>query len=168
MKTSLSAEKKQEYATKLTLMGVFISLFMAVALRKPAKSGKKAAKFKPFDIALIGLSTYRLGRMIAYDRVTEPMRHYFTETVPDASGAGETVIPAGQGARNAFGQLLSCPICAGTWVAAALVYAFHFFEAPTRMFLAIVGSTALAELLDALTEDWNWSGQAARKQAGGD
>jgi hypothetical protein len=167
MKTSLSAEKKQEYATKLTLIGFFISVFLAIAFRKPAKTGKKAAKIKPFDVALMGLSTYRLGRMIAYDRVTEPVRLFFTETVPDASGAGETVVPAGQGARNAIGQLLSCPICSGTWVAAALVYAFHFFEAPTRMFMAIIASTALAELLDALTEDWQWSGQAARKQAGG-
>jgi hypothetical protein len=118
------------------------------------------------DLAMLGLSTYRLGRMTAYDLVMEPIRYFFTETKPDETGAGDTVEPRGKGVQRSFGQLFSCPICTGTWISAGLVYALHLFPGTTRIFLQIMSTIGLAELLNAATEAMSWFGQAARREAG--
>src|SRR5690606_4392915 len=104
---------------------------------------------RPFDLAQLALATYRLGRLTSYDKVAETYREPFTETVPDPTGAGETVVPEGTGVRRALGELIACPICAGTWIAAALVYGLHLAPRPTRVFLAIMSSIGGAELLNA-------------------
>lgn len=150
--------------TYLTLTGLFLSLFAAFAMRARGRRG--ALDLRPFDLAMLGLATFRLGRLAAYDRVTEALRMPFATTAPDSSGAGKTVVPRGQGARRAIGELISCPICAGTWIAAALVYGLEIAPRPTRAFLAIMSAIGLAELLNALTEALAWGGQAARQEAG--
>lgn len=150
----------------LTLTGLFLSLFAAFSLHKQRKG--EALPLRPFDLALLGFATYRLGRLAAYDKVTEPLRRPFTETKPDPTGAGKTVVPKGAGARRALGELISCPICAGTWISATLVYGLGLIPNPTRIFLAIMSTIGLAELLNAATEALQWTGQAERKQAGSD
>jgi hypothetical protein len=89
-----------------------------------------------------------------------------TETVPDAYEAGEYVIAEGTGVRKAIGELVSCPICVGTWVASGLVYGLRIAPGPTRLVAAILGVSGLAEMLNAVTETLSWGAQAARKQAG--
>ncbi len=97
------------------------------------------------------LVTFRLGRLVSFDKVTEPLRQPFTETVEDSSGVGKTVIPVGSGMRHALGELLSCPICAGTWIAAALVYGLGLVPQLTRALLTIMAAVGGAELINAAT-----------------
>jgi Protein of unknown function (DUF1360) len=157
-------DRGEQRATYLTLIGLFFSLFAAFSRRERERGDDP--RLRPFDFALLGLATYRAGRLAAYDKVTEPLRAPFTETKPDETGAGMTVVPQGNGARKALGELLSCPTCAGTWVAAGLVYGLRIAPLPTRVLLTILGATGLAELLNAATEALSWTGQVARKQAG--
>jgi hypothetical protein len=167
MKIRLKDPVQQEFATKITLVGVFLSLFAAFISRLSVwRKEQREFSIKPFDLTLLGLATFRLGRLVSYDRVTEPFRHPFTETVPDSTGAGETVVPRGNGIRQTIGQLLSCPICSGTWIAAGLVYGLVSLPNATRVFLAIMGTTGLVEIVNAFTEALSWTGQLARKLAG--
>lgn len=163
----LKEPKNQEYATKLTLIGIFLTIFTVFTAKMPVrKSIKRDYQIKPFDLTLLGLATMRLGRMVAYDRVAEPIRQPFAKTVPDDYGAGMTVEARGKGVRQSLGQLISCPICAGTWIAAGLVYGLHMLPNPTRVFLAITATTGVAEMLNAITETFNWLGEATRKASG--
>jgi hypothetical protein len=164
----LNRAKKEEYATKLTLMGVFLSIFAIFTSRFPAgRENRKASSIEPFDLALLALATFRLGRLVSYDLVAEPLRQPFAKTVEDETGAGETVEPrAGSGIVHSLGQLITCPICSGTWIAAGLVYGLHALPSPTRIFLEIMGTTGIAEILDALTETLSWSGKLARSLTG--
>jgi hypothetical protein len=159
---------RQQRLTYTTLTGIFLSLFAGFHLftrRKDAlTSGRQG--LAPFDLALLGLSVFRLGRMVSYDLVMEAFRSPFTETVPDPTGAGLTVAPQGAGWRRAVGELIGCPICAGTWISAFLAYGLEIAPRPTRTLLTIVGATGLAELLNALTEMLGWGGQASRERAG--
>ena len=167
MKKELSKSVKQEYATKLSLIGIFLSIFSVFISRMSVwRRNQEEFNIKPFDLALLGFATFRLGRLVAYDRVAEPLRFPFTETVPDVSGAGESVEARGTGVRQSLGQLISCPICAGTWIAAGLVYGLHSLPNPTRVFLAIMGTAGVAELLNALTEALSWLARLARAIAG--
>lgn len=85
--------------------------------------------------------------------------------MPDEFNAGENVVAEGSGVRKAIGELVSCPTCVGTWVAAGLVYGFRIAPGPTRLFAAILGVSGLAELLNASAEALTWAGQAARKRS---
>ena len=151
----------EKQAGYLGLIGVYLGGFAFFAAR-----GRRTVDLRPLDLALLGLSTFRLGRLTAFDRVTRPLREPFTETVPDQSGAGETVVPEGRGIRRTLGELIACPICVGTWIAAGLVYGLQLAPRPTRLFITITGATGLAELLNAATEALAWSGRVARKEAG--
>jgi hypothetical protein len=151
-------------ATKLTLVGVFLGLLAAFTARQASRG--EDVQIQPFDLLLLGLSTYRAGHLIAYERVAEPMRAALTDTVPDDSGVGETVVASGKGVRYALGELVSCPTCVGTCAAAGLVYGLHLAPRPTRVFLAVMSTTGAAELLHCSIEAASWVGRAARVYAG--
>ena len=153
----------ERQTTYLTLTGLFLTLFVAFAARRGRRAGWEP---RPFDLAMLGFATFRLGRLAAYDKVTEPLRRPFTETRADSSGAGKTVVPRGAGARRALGELISCPTCVGTWIAAALVYGLDILPRPTRAFLTIMSAMGVAELLNAATEALSWTGRFAREEAG--
>ncbi len=157
-------EDLERQATKLTLVGAFLGLMAAFSARLVRRG--EDVEIRPFDLALLGLSTYRIGRLVAYERVSEPLRQPFTQVIQDESGAGDTVVAGGRGFRWVLGELLSCPICIGTWAAAGLVYSLHLAPRPTRVLLAVMSSTGVAQVLNESTEALSWSGRAARHQAG--
>jgi hypothetical protein len=163
----LESPENQEMASKITLIGIFMAIFTAfVSGNINLRYGRREYQMKPFDWLLLIFSTLRMGRLIAFDRVAEPIRKPFTETVPDETGAGETVEARGTGVTSSIGQLISCPICAGTWVAAALVYGMQILPGPTRIFISIMSTIGAAEFLNSVTEAFSWTAQAARKFAG--
>ncbi len=153
--------QKAQRATYMTLMGIFASLFGVVSLTRG-----KQLELKPLDLALLGLATYRSGHLVSYDKVTEEIRKPFTETKPDGSGAGTTVVPKGAGVQKALGELISCPICAGTWMAALMVYGLLLLPGPTRVFMAIMSATGIAEWLNSSGEAMKWSSLVARNEVG--
>src|SRR5262245_32755738 len=107
-------------------------------------------ELKPYELAMLGFSVYRLGRLVAYDTVMESFRSFFARTVPDPSGAGETVEPKKQsGVQEALGELVSCPICTGTWIAAGLVYGLALAPGPMRVLIYIMSAMGISELLNA-------------------
>jgi hypothetical protein len=162
-----STSIRREHYTKIILIVIFLGGF-ALFIGWTFVFGHWIDVFQlsVMDLALLGLSTYRLGRLVAYERVMEPFRKFFTETVPDSTGAGESVEPKGEGIRHALGQLICCPICTGTWIAAGLTYLYFLVPGPTRVFLIMTSAIAIAELLGALTEALSWSGQYARTMSG--
>src|SRR3954466_8483625 len=97
-------------ATKLTLISLFLGILGTFSFKGMRRA--EDVELKPFDLLVLGLSSYRIGKMIAYERIGEPLRDPFTETTSDFTGVGETVVAAeGVGARRAIGELVSCPIC---------------------------------------------------------
>jgi hypothetical protein len=157
------SSQTQEKATYISLIGVFLGLFAAFSKREQDR--RRGIDISPMDLALLGLSTYRIGRLVTFDRVTEPLRAPVTETQPDPYGTSETVGAKGSGVQKAIGELVACPTCTGTWAAAVLVYALRLAPRPTRLFLAFMAATGLAELLDSANEALSWTGAAKRKQA---
>jgi hypothetical protein len=155
--------KVQQRATYVTLIGVFTTLLGVLSFKKG-----REWRLKPFDLVLLSLSAFRAGHLIAYDKVAEPLRHPFTETQQDPSGAGDTVVPKGTGVQKALGELVACPTCVGTWVGAFLTYGLMFLPGPTRVLLAILSATGVAELLHSLGETLKWNGQLARNRSGSD
>lgn len=158
---------QKEYQAKRIIIAIFLSGFaIFTGYMIIFGPGLDIFKLSAMELVLLAFSTYRLGRLVAYDRVMEPFRRFFTDTVPDSTGAGESVEPKGVGFQQSIGQLICCPICAGTWIAALLTYLLILFPGPTRVFLTMTAAIGAAELLGAITEALSWSGQYARTMAG--
>jgi hypothetical protein len=153
---------RREYAAKLVLTCLFLGLFAIFLLTQQVKDVKLSA----LDLILLGLATFRLGNLVAYDHVFEPLRAPFAVTVPDGTGAGDSVEARGTGVQRALGQLVSCPICSGTWIAAFLVYGLALFSGPTRLFLWMAAAVGLAQVIGATVEALSWSGAYSRARTG--
>lgn len=140
-------DRREEHATKLVLTTVFFGTIGAFAV-VPALRRSTVLRLGPLDLVLLGLTTYRVGHLVAYERIADPIREPFAERTPDPEGDGETIVPKGSGVQRALGELLSCPICVGTWAATALVYGLHLLPRPTRAFMAIMTATGIAQIVN--------------------
>lgn len=167
MESEPGRSKRVEYTTKVFLTTFFLGS-VALFVWWRSSNGQPLAEFRPSttDLILLAFATLRMGRMIAYDLVMEPLRRPFTRTVKDETGAGDTVEPRGEGVQQAIGQLISCPICAGTWASAFLVFLFYAWPEPARIFITILAVIGAAEVLNAVVEYWCWAGQYGRVRAG--
>lgn len=152
-------------ATKVSLTAILLGSMLLFG-RRAGNDDDAPYALRPYDLILLGLSSYRTGRIVAFERVAEPLRAPFTETVPDDSGYGETVVAKGKGVRWSLGELLSCPICVATWVAAGLLYARRLLPLPTRIYVNVMSIAGVAELIYGLSETLSWFGHAKRAEAG--
>ena len=82
------------------------------------------------------------------------------------SGAGLTTESKGRGSRKVIGDLLTCPVCAGTWAAAGMVYGLRIAPGPTRLLITIFGAAGVAELLNGSVEALQWHAEVQRNEAG--
>ncbi len=99
------------------------------------------------DILLVGVATFKMSRLVAKDLVTSPLRAPFT-TFEGLAGEGEVKEkPRGTGMQRAMGELLTCPFCMGTWVAAFLAYGLILSPPFTRLVAGIFSAHALADFL---------------------
>lgn len=146
-------------------MAGFVAL-SALASAEPL--ARRRGPTGPMQLLLVGTAAYRIGRMLAFERVATPLRGPFTATVPDASGAGETVVARGRGPQWVIGELLSCPICVATWASAGLFAGLGVLPRFTRGLIAILAATGVAEILHGVVETLTWSSERARVQAAPD
>jgi hypothetical protein len=103
------------------------------------------------DIALLGVGTFKLSRLITKDKVTSWVRSPFTRY--EGSGAPSEVkeTPRGDGLRAAVGELLTCPYCAGQRVATVLLAAYLWQPRLTR---TAASSLAIVTAADYLQRVW--------------
>lgn len=89
---------------------------------------------QPAELALYGVATAGLARLLAREKVTEWIRAPFVEEPAEGDRR-----PRGRGARFVVGELLTCTRCLGSWSALALVGGRAAAPGPAR-----VGATLLA------------------------
>jgi hypothetical protein len=149
-------------AVKLSLVGAFLAASGFAGSRD-----RRGLAADPIEIGLTGLAAHRIGRMIAFEKVAEPLREPFTATVPDGSGADDTVVARGRGLQWALGELLSCPICVGTWAALGLSIGRLVLPGPTRFVIRVLAIAGLAELNHVVVERLEWGARVDRREVGG-
>jgi Protein of unknown function (DUF1360) len=125
-----------EYAALAATFGGALSGFLVLARRRLPE------RVSLTDTVSIGLASYKVGRLIAKDRVTTFVRAPVTED-PDATE------PKPEGAARALGELVTCPHCIGLWVASAFTYSLVLFPRQTRLVTTIFGGQAVADFLNA-------------------
>src|SRR5207237_1465675 len=137
---------EQLLAEDATLLGFYVAS-VAVLTGMAIEKDRLPRRFSLLDLALLGIATHKLSRIVAKDRITGILRAPFVNYICSA-GAGEVEEePRGRGIQRGIGNLISCPYCMGPWCATALAFGFVFAPRPTRFFASILASVAASDFL---------------------
>jgi hypothetical protein len=150
-----ASEIQREYAhgedkplgSHLVLVAIYNALVGAFFAWR-VRSGKGfPERIPPGDLALAGLATHKLSRLIAKDRVTAPLRAPFTEFEREGGPGEVEESPRGSGMRRAIGELLVCPFCLSQWVATAALAGFAVVPRFTRFVCSIFAVVTISDFL---------------------
>jgi hypothetical protein len=146
-KTAEKEECEEQLLTEYaTLLGFYLAS-VAVLTGIAAEQKRLPRKFNALDIALLGIATHKLSRIVAKDRITGILRAPFVNYVR-SSGAGEVEEePRGSGFQRGIGHLISCPYCMAPWCATALSFGLIFAPRATRFFAGILVSVTASDFL---------------------
>ncbi|MBT2639245.1 MULTISPECIES: DUF1360 domain-containing protein [unclassified Bacillus (in: firmicutes)] len=103
------------------------------------------------DLCLLVFASFRLTRLIVYDKITEFLRAPFHDTVVETleDGSTETYIEIkGDGLKYWVGELLSCHWCSGIWSSVFIYAAYELLpqlSMPVIIILAISGISSLVQ-----------------------
>lgn len=139
------------------MMAVFLGSFVGlVTLARAAHALPERVPVR--DIALLGVATHKLTRIVTRERVTIPLRVPFAH-YEGRDGAGQVKEePRGEGVRRAIGSLLTCQYCAGPWVATGLVAGLMFAPRATRVACGMLAAVAISDFLhQAYAGSRRWS-----------
>lgn len=132
-----------EYATMLGFYLTSVVVLTGIAVEQ----NRLPRKFGALDLALLGIATHKLSRIVAKDRITSILRAPFVSYIRGA-GAGEVEEePRGRGIQRGIGHLISCPYCTAPWCATALSFGLLFAPRVTRFFAGILASVAMSDFL---------------------
>ncbi|MDW7616303.1 DUF1360 domain-containing protein [Peribacillus simplex] len=102
---------------------------------------------------ILGLASFRLTRLIVFDKIMEPIRRPFFKEIEEKDEEGDVEIflmPKEKGLLGWGGQLLSCFWCVGVWVSLLLVllYIQHWFIGYVLILtLAVAAVGAIIEVI---------------------
>ena len=146
-KTSEKEECEEQLLTEYATLLAFYLTSVGVLTGIAAEQKRLPRKFSVLDIALLGIATHKLSRIVAKDRITGILRAPFVSYIRSA-GAGEVEEePRGHGFQRGIGHLMSCPYCMAPWCATALGFGVLFAPRVTRFFAGILVSVATSDFL---------------------
>ncbi len=147
LEADYSPDEERPLASYAGLVGLFNALAVGSVVAVRARKESAPDRFAAEDLALLGVATFKLSRLIAKDKVTSFLRAPFTR-YQDSAGHGEVEEqPRGHGLQLAIGELLVCPYCIGQWVAAGFGIAYAANPRATRLAASTLTLVAIADAL---------------------
>jgi hypothetical protein len=131
------------YATLVTIFSSLVTAGLVLGARRRALPSKIVWR----DIALLGIATHRVARLLTRDTVAAPLRAPFTRRMGKAGAGEQKDRPRGTGFRRALGKLLTCQYCADPWISLALTTAFVARPRETRILASGVTVATVSDFL---------------------
>ena len=141
------AGEERPLGSYLATMGVYAASVAALAGVGTLAGRRLPDRIAPYDVALLGVATHKLSRLIAKDTVTAPLRAPFTRFKGAAGNAELHEEVRGRGIRRAIGDLLTCPFCLDMWIATFFVLALVAFPRATRLAASVLTALTGADAL---------------------
>jgi hypothetical protein len=138
----VAAKDNASYAVVLGVYAAFTG-GLSLAVRRWRRGSVHVPKLG--DVALLGLATFRLSRLVSKEKVLAPVREPFVERTEPGQQGELNSEPAGTGVRRAFGELLTCPFCVAVWIATALT---ALFAAAPRIARLVAGGLSAVVVAD--------------------
>lgn len=104
-----------------------------------------------WTILIISLASFRLTRLIVFDKITEFIRSPFFDEMSETDEAGEEsiyLVPKSKGIRKWIGELLSCYWCTGVWASTFLVLLHYFYPEVGEPLIVIMAVAGIASILE--------------------
>jgi len=111
------------------------------------RTGRRPPTVGPWELALLGLATHKVSRIIAKDAVTSPIRAPFTRFDGSAGDAELQEDVRGTGPPKAVGELISCPFCLGPWIATTFLGGLTFAPTVTRAAATLFAAVSISDFL---------------------
>jgi Protein of unknown function (DUF1360) len=131
----------------LLLMGVYGAGTAAAGLGARALGRTAPKSISPWDLAQLTVATQKLARLIAKDPITSPLRAPFTTYEGTSAPAELKEEVRGHGLQHSIGELVTCPMCLGQWVATAFMLGLVIAPKPTRLVMATFTAVSGADFL---------------------
>ena len=134
-------------ASYALLVSVWSGLFAGyLALSKA--TGKPMPRLGAGEVVLLGGATFHAARLLSKDSILSFVRAPFTRyKEPGAPGESNEEPRKDTPVQHAIGELLVCPFCLATWVAAAFAYGMGLAPAFTRLVASLFCIIGLADFL---------------------
>lgn len=101
------------------------------------------------DLLLLGVTTFELSRLITRGKITAFLRRPFARyESPAEVPAEEEDEVIGRGPRRAIGELITCPYCLSTWLAAGLTIGYAVAPREVRMIGSVFAVKAVSDALN--------------------
>jgi hypothetical protein len=117
-------------------------------------SGEVPQKISLFDFVLLSLATFRLIRLLVYDRIMQFVRdRFFQEPVSRKCPKS--------GLKASIGHLFGCPWCMGVW--AGLFSAFFYYLTPLAWFpVLVLAVSGIASFVQVLANMIGWKSENSK------
>ncbi|MBO9128624.1 DUF1360 domain-containing protein [Bacillus sp. 165] len=112
-----------------------------------------------FLLVIFAFASFRLTRLLVFDKITKFIRVPFIEEkqVIEEDGEAVTYIRIkGRGIQKFIGELLSCYWCTGIWSTAFLLIIYYYIPKvaePLLLLLAVAGIAAVIEVIVSKLKD---------------
>ena len=109
------------------------------------------------ELILLSLASFRLTRLIVFDKITGFIRRPFFDQKEEINRKGETEIyfePKESGIKGWIGKLLNCYWCTGVWVAIFLVVFSYWVPFWSELVIAILAVAGFAAIIESLVQKW--------------
>jgi len=139
------------------LVGVYSAAVAGLTFAVRRRARRLPARIPASDLALLSVATHKLSRLLTKDTVTAPFRAPFTR-FKDAGAPGEVNEEPRQEtpAKQAVGELVTCPFCMAQWVGTGFLFGYLLAPRATRaaasLFTIVAASDGLQYAYTALGE----------------
>jgi hypothetical protein len=139
-----SADERPPYIAYAAIASTFLGgLAGAGSLARALR--REPRELTALDLVMLSAATFKAARTVSREKVASFVRQPFVEG--EAYGGPEE--PAGNGARRAIGELVTCTRCVGTWLAAGLASTQVLAPRFGRLLTWSLGAAAANDFLQA-------------------
>jgi len=133
----------------LVAIGGYATLAGVLAVAGRLTGARLPERFSLGDTALMSVATHKASRLLTKEAVTSPLRAPFTR-YEEPAGHAEVNESARSDhpARHTIGELLTCPFCAGVWIASGLTAGMVFAPRLTRLVSTALTAVAVSDVLN--------------------
>lgn len=109
------------------------------------------------DFIIVALASFRLTRLIVFDKITEFLRAPFFDEIEEENEEGIMEVyylPKQTPIKKFIGELLSCYWCTGVWVSTAIVMGYLLLPSVFVPIILVFAVAGLAAMLESLVQLW--------------
>lgn len=112
-------------------------------------------KITLLNLLILSLASFRLTRLLVFDKITEFVRVPFFNEIKEENVDGEIEVyylPKEKGFKKFFGELLSCYWCTGIWASAGIVGISLLYPNLSFPFILIFAVAGFASILESIVQ----------------